>query len=405
MAPPSLNKIPLQTRNPSHLAPGVVPAQPPPSPPSEFSGSLAPRLRSDLSAWMPRLWRNPGGRRPDLGHAEDSATAWAEGVVTALEDTLHGVAVDLGIADEASGAPDPETEGIPTEESALDRFYLLEKLPEEERQAMWERLMERLHREGTPLPAAGCDSYEAFRESLAALGPRLPSRVASLRNAMALLHNHETLGHEPVDLPIALAILAGDDHNGAMGVAGFPMLDTLAASGRFHVLYVEADDEDDVLRSMEEIHALTGRRVHTLVMGGHGTPNTLALGGEDLGRAAPGATYEEADYVDTSDFYLGEFAGLNDLLAENGQVLLWSCSTGSGGEEVPYNLANSFSRAVPGRRVYSMREPGNIRSLEVAEDGSLEVEWNNDAPYVAFSADGAAPAPMPAASGQNSNMG
>jgi hypothetical protein len=259
--------------------------------------------------------------------------------------------------------------------------------------------------EGGPALPGSCDTYGSFLESLAALGANFPQRVLSLRTALSMLGNHERLGLEPVDRPIALAIVAASDHNRALTSSGFPLLDTLEETERFHLLYIEADDEDDVLRAMEEIYALTGRRIHTLILGGHGTPTSLALGGEDLALGTSEGVYDERNYLDTSDFYRGEFSAMNEFMETDGQVLLLSCSTGSGGVDSPFNMANSVSRAVPGRRVYSMMEPGNLRKLEVAEDGSLQVEWNNDAPYVALSTDGRPPE-LPARVGaQNASNG
>jgi len=351
----------------------------------------------DLSSWIPRLWRNTGDGdgTPEGGPGGAIAEAF-EGVLEAAEEAYHETAQGLGW--EESPVETIETEPTVSEEALIEDYRQLEKLPAEERAALWERILERLRAEGVPCDGEGCASYEGFVESLAGLGTNLPTRLHSLRTAMVLLHNHDTLGHEPIERPIALAIMPSWDHNGAFGVGnGFPILDTLEASGRFHLIYVEADDEGDVMTALREVHALTGRRVHTLLVGGHGSPNTLALRDEHLA-ARPDGTFDDTVHVDTGDFLAGEFDGLGDLLEPDGQILLASCSNGASGEENPFNLGNSFSRAAPGRRVYCQREEGNILSLEVLEDGSLEVEWSNHAPYVAFSADGSLPE-LPAGGG------
>lgn len=347
-------------------------------------------MTMDLSAWIPRLWRNTGDGdgtpegEPGEAIAEDFAR-----VMEAAEEVYHEAAQSLGWEEPPVEAA--ETEPAASDEDLIENYRQLEKLPAEERAALWERILERLRAEGVPCAGEGCESYESFVEALTGLGANLPSRVRSLRTAMALLHNHDSLGHEPVERPIALAVMPSWDHNGAFGVGnGFPILDTLQQSGRFHLIYVEADDEGDVMTALREIHALTGRRVHTLLVGGHGTPNTLALRDEHLAFPADGG-YDDTVYVDANDFLTGEFDGLGDLLEPDGQILLASCSNGASGETNPFNLGNSFSRAAPGRRVYCQREEGNILSLEILEDGSLEVEWSNHAPYVAISADGSMP--------------
>lgn len=349
----------------------------------------------DISSWVPRLWRNTGDGdgTPPEGDAEEGIRESFAGIFQDTEELYHEVAQGLGWEEPPLGTTETVTEAEPalSEEDFIENYHQLQKLPAEERAVVWERILERLRTEGVPCDGEGCASYEAFVESLAGLGANLPTRLRSLRTAMALLHNHDTLGHEPIDRPIALAIMPSWDHNGAFSVGnGFPILDTLQESGRFHLIYVEADDEGDVMTALREIHSLTGRRVHTLLVGGHGAPNTLALRDEHLA-FRPDGTFDDTVHVDTGDFLAGEFDGLGDLLEPDGQILLASCSNGASGEENPFNLGNSFSRAAPGRQVYCQREEGNILSLEVLEDGSLEVEWSNHAPYVAFSADGAMP--------------
>lgn len=393
MAPPSIVKIP---HSPHHVpdSPPSLPLLPATgmetgSPPAE---SCAPYLSMDLSSWVPRLWRNTGDGdgTPQDGAGEAIAGAFEE-IWEDAEAMYREAAQALGWEEAPAEGGAAEASPAASEEALIDDHRLLEKLPAEERAALWERILERLRAEGVPCDGEGCESYEAFAESLAGLGANLPSRLRSLRTAMALLHNHDSLGHEPIDRPIALAIMPSWDHNGAFGVGnGFPILDTLEASGRFHLIYVEADDEGDVMTALREVHALTGHRVHTLLVGGHGSPNTLALRDEHLA-LRPDGTFDDTIHVDSGDFLAGEFDGLGEFLEPDGQILLASCSNGASGETNPFNLGNSFSRAAPGRRVYCQREEGNILSLEVLEDGSLEVEWSNHAPYVAISADGSLP--------------
>lgn len=409
MAPPSISNIRLHAQNASQTPPAI--SYTPPETrevPTFLPGRTEPHLSQDLSIRVPIFWRNPIDCGSPPGEAiDDSAAGLFDAAIALAENTWHEAARELGI-DSTLASHDGEPSDLPpSDENILETYRMLEKIPDSERELVWTRLMERLRAEGEPEIPESCESYAGFREALSSLGENFPMRVRSLRNAIALIRNHERLGLEPVERPIALAVVAASDHNGALGVSGgFPLMDTLEESGHFHVLYVEADDESDVVRAMEEVYALTGRRIHTLVLGGHGTPTALALGGQDLALGVPAESYDEAHYLDTADFYRGEFSGFDALMETNGQVLLWSCSTGSGGEESPFNLANSVSRAAPRRRIYSMMEPGNIRSLDVAEDGSLELEWNNDAPYVALSPDGAMPELPPRdTTGQNLSHG
>jgi len=393
MSPPIPQKIRISS---NHSAPRIPFLPEVPAAEENHGGEIftlpdVRRLQSDISSWIPRLWNRPeGDPAPGVHDVVDSVMNFLEEGLEEAESACNEALTNLNLVEPEAEVSVSETP--PTESQVLECFSRLEKLPSSDRQALWERLLERIRAEGSPCPEEGCGSYEEFQAALRELGANLPSRVHGLRTALALISRHETLGETPIDRPIALVVLASSDHNGALRTTWFPMLDTLEDNGCFHTLYVEADDEGDILRAMEEIHALTGHRVHTLVWGGHGTSSSLALGGEDLGVTSHFA-YEESDYIDPSDFVRGEFASLDDLLEPDGQVLLWSCSNGEGGEEAPFNMANSTARAVPGRRVYSMREPGNILSLEVEADHSLAVEWTNHSPYIAVS-DGALP-PLP----------
>jgi len=353
-----------------------------------------------MSFRIPTLWRNPGGcGEPPRPSETTEVGGWLARGIAAAEGIFRGLALGLGSESEgASTSAGPSVTGMSpatfeeiTPDRVLESYMSMEKIPESDRAALWDRTIARLRESGVDCPPEYTATYAGFRASLDRLGPRTSSRVLRLESALELLHNRDSLGREPIERPIAVVIGPASDHNGAFTAGGgFPLLDRLLEDGSFHVIYFEGDDESDILSSLEEVRRLSGRRIHTAVFAGHGNPSMLALSGADP--ANPSEEFREADYVDANDFALGEFARLDDLLEPNGQILLASCSNGSGGAAAPFNLANSVSRAAPGRSVYSVREPGNLRSLEVSPDLTLEVEWNNDAPYVAYSADGAPPA-------------
>jgi len=88
----------------------------------------------------------------------------------------------------------------------------------------------------------------------------------------------------------------------------------------------------------------------------------------------------EGHFIDISDFHSGQI-DLKRFLVPGGQVFLYSCSNGKGGEDAD-NLANAVVQVSPkGTRIYSSRVIGNIRSLTVQDDLALKVEWSEGEPY------------------------
>lgn len=342
---------------------------------SLFAGDLLRRIED--------LWNGDGAGDPGP-EAPPRRPIWEE-IVPALREAGDGIISGLS---EYFTAPEsvvaaPEA-AIPSVEEVLDYHRSFEKLEDgPERELLWRQAIARLRAEGHPHVPDENESYVSFRARLDALGPHLADRIVSLSNALTLLHNHEALGHETDDLPVAVVIGPTSDHNGAFTSSrGYPLLDTLISSGRFHVLYFESDtdtgDHDAALAAYEG----TGRSLHTVVFAGHGLRTAMARGGGD---PATGEIldWRDEDFLDLDDLRAGELGDLNAMMEPNGQILMWSCSNGEGGSDAS-NLANGMAEYVPGRRVYSTPIPSNIASLEIREDLSLQVTWRETDGYLAM---------------------
>ena len=341
---------------------------------SLFDGDLIRRLGS---LWESGPSGDPWPQNPPL------RSIW-EGALPALREAGEGWGASVS---EYFNGPDTAVVETPVTPPSVDEvltyhrsFEKLEEGPARER--LWRDAISRLRAEGYPHLPPENETYASFRARLEAVGPHLADRIVSLRNALTLLHNHESLGRGSPALPVAVLIGPAADYNGAFSShRGYPLLDSLISSGRFHVLYFESADEAGARDAMMAAHEGTGRRLHTVVFAGHGLPTALALGGPDPGETASALGPEEA-FLDINDLRAGDLGDLNAILDPCGQVLMWSCSNGAGGAEA-LNLANGVAESVPDRLVYSTPIPSNISQLLVREDLSLEITWRETEGYVA----------------------
>ncbi|HKY62299.1 MAG TPA: hypothetical protein VJR29_02680 [bacterium] len=334
---------------------------------SLFDGDLVRRLEA--------MWS--GGSAGDPPPLPPPSTL--EGVVTEAFETFEDL---FGTEEAASPAEAP---GLPPSvDEALAYHRRFEKVSGAERDRLWRDAIARLRADGHPhLPPDG-ETYDSFRARLDALGAHAGDRIVSLGHALTLLHNHETLGTTTPDRPVAVVIGPTSDYNGAFAShTGFPVLDSLMESGRFHVLYFESADEAGAREALRTAHEGVHRRLHTVVFSGHGMRTGLALEGPDPARPETVVASREEDFIDISDLVSGDLGDLDAILEPDGQILMWSCSNGEGGADA-VNLANGMAEAAPGRPVYSTPIPTNLARLAVREDLSLDLAWRGTESYVAL---------------------
>ncbi|HKX13111.1 MAG TPA: hypothetical protein VJP40_08165 [bacterium] len=324
-----------------------------------------------------------------LGEMWSSGTSGDPPPVLPSSSTLEGVVTEVfdsfdDIFNDTVAEPPAESPNLPPSvEEVLSYHRCFEKIEGPERDRLWREAIARLRADGHPHLPPNSETYESFRARLDALGPSAANRIISLGHALTLLHNHETLGSITPDRPVAVVIGPTSDHNGAFAShTGFPVLDSLMESGRFHVLYFESADEAGVRDALMSAHEGTHRRLHTVVFSGHGLRSMLALNGPDPAHPETVLTTREEDFLDIADLVQGDLGDLNSILEPDGQILMWSCSNGEGGADA-VNLANGMAESVPGRPVYSTPIPSNLTRLAVREDLSLDLAWRETDGYIA----------------------
>lgn len=268
-----------------------------------------------------------------------------------------------------------QTDPLFLAEAVLVDFNVVRSISDRElQQRVWKNALETLHREGLAFPKEMEVDIAGFVNGLRDRQiTEFPRRFRSLKTIHAIWQNKEKA--PPPDKPVALLICTKNDEDRAF--AQYPLEDRFVESGLFHVLYYEVSEEKDVYRLLKEVSKGGKQPIHTLVLAGHGTKETLALDGKDdwgiVGLGGLPIEGEEALYIDVRDFRDGEWDQLDHYLSPTGQVLLASCSNGKGGEGSD-NLANAFLKKVSkGVRIYSAQGDTNISNLVIHPDLSLDI--------------------------------
>lgn len=252
-----------------------------------------------------------------------------------------------------------------------DKLWLL--LPDRRRLALWQGALRIAELRGVQFPPVAKNGYHDFIKYLREKGiTNFPKRFHSFQTIYEVIKNRE----EPFDpkdqRPVALFLYNKDDHNRAFEARAYPLIDTFVTHGRFRVLYYEVSDENEVISLLKSFQD-NGKKIHTLTLAGHGTPETLALGGADLGLNLPnGDPFVETEYLDRDDFQEGDLDILKSVMAPHGQIFLYSCSNGKGGRDAK-NIANGVAMTLPGVDILSMSNSSNIKRVEIDTNLRLSV--------------------------------
>nr|AIF06755.1 hypothetical protein [uncultured marine group II/III euryarchaeote KM3_195_B08] len=158
--------------------------------------------------------------------------------------------------------------------------------------------------------------------------------------------------------PTLLAVYGKDDHNGAFYLyqGNFDHL-----SKSFKIVLYETDNERGVYNAVRETHKKHGQITHFMI-GGHGTPDSIALG-----RIKPGDSKEERErkILDLTD--TKELAKLKVHL-KGATLLLESCSTGRKQEDRE-NMREMLMRSLDVVEVFAPKEMSaagkTIHSVEI----------------------------------------
>jgi len=253
--------------------------------------------------------------------------------------------------------------GIITDAAMQGRhFTVMEAVPRGLRQRAWTEILTRLEESGYVVSGI-MRNYSRLVARLGELGINQPERI-SLGTLATVLANREVDRSDT--RPIALMIYAKKLER----ELGYGEIRRIADSGIFRVLYYEAGNDDQVFEIIRRAFHDYGRQIHTLWLHGHGTEMTLNLNGGRVNYFTNLPYDSDEDrFIDQSDFSSGVGDLLGEVIASNGQLVLESCLTGSGGEETP-NLANTFAAYLPhGVRVLSLSTYTAVSDVSINSEG------------------------------------
>lgn len=142
--------------------------------------------------------------------------------------------------------------------------------------------------------------------------------------------------------PLAIVVYPKEDWNGAMRPdnlwgSSYSYVNELREKG-YRVLYYEARTETDLYDAIRE--GGTSQKISVLLIAGHGDSETIDFGGNYRLR-------REVYYLGLND--MNEMRKLAGLMAEDCVVILESCSTGAGRN----NIARALGRALPGCSIFA----------------------------------------------------
>jgi hypothetical protein len=144
--------------------------------------------------------------------------------------------------------------------------------------------------------------------------------------------------------PAALVVLPEYDYNGAFYVAG-RRLDALLRD--FDVIIYERDSEQGFFSAASDFSRSFGR-TNTLIIGGHGSPDSVRLG----------AATDEG-MLDLTD--ADQITALRGTLSPNSSIILISCSTGRDEN----SIGALFSRLL-GATLYAPTTPSNVANFRIS---------------------------------------
>ncbi len=207
-------------------------------------------------------------------------------------------------------------------------------------------------------------------------------------SAQSLIEIVKNRSHQEVDTrPLAMVVLTKSDENNAFYSIS-RSVDKLTERG-FRVVMHEVDSDKaekpgdppgfvDVLRrecGLEDPRH--GKPAALLLVGGHGTYDQISLGDGDPAshKVDPGKAV-----LDLNDRALLKNENISAALAEKGQIILISCSTGNGLEKVP-NMANLFREVFPQalpRGIVAPTQPVRIESIKFKKGAPVEIWGKKD---------------------------
>lgn len=263
-------------------------------------------------------------------------------------------------------------------QACLDRnMWLFDELTAQERALAWPAFQDRLRREG--FLQSDAESWEEFVSVLATRSVA-PKRIRSLKAWKAAfpdLFRPPGSGIRKDDHAV-LILASKEDWNGAFSVV--PVVDRLVEMGIARVDYVEVGSETELKAALARARA-SGIRYDEVFLAGHGTRESLALGGADRRLNPSENIIADELYVDFSDFDANDF-DFSQILKDDGRLIDFSCSNGEGGDQKD-NIANRLATTItPTQTVVASQVVTNIVYMDRDGTGHVRVYWDGNSPYV-----------------------
>lgn len=255
-------------------------------------------------------------------------------------------------------------------------MWLFDELTADEQTQAWPGFKEQLKQKGFINTAA--NSWNDFVEVLKTKSVA-PKRIRSLDGWKIACPDLFSATAKPQggDGHRVLILVSKEDWNGAF--ASVPIVDRLAALGIQSVDYREVGSETDVKKLLADAKS-SGTAYDEIFIAGHGTQNSLALGGEDRAHVKTPAIKDEM-YVDFSDFDDGDY-DFASVLKKDGRLIDLSCSNGEGADKAD-NLANRFATALTkDQTVVASQVITNIAYMDKDLSGHIHVYWMGNTPYL-----------------------
>ena len=155
------------------------------------------------------------------------------------------------------------------------------------------------------------------------------------------------------DKPLLLVAFNKNDWNGAFYTEG-RRLDALRK--HYRVIIREMDSEDGFYDAAKTVSANYGR-IDTLIIGGHGSPDSIRMGEND-----------EKGKLDLTDET--ELASLRSMFKPRPTVVLVSCSTGKDEKAIGGLMSRVWNA-----RLFAPRDPANVSEYSFDSEGQLNVTY------------------------------
>lgn len=181
--------------------------------------------------------------------------------------------------------------------------------------------------------------------------------------------------------PLAVVAASRYDHNGVFAKL-HSNISTLEDAG-YRVVYLEANTDKELVADMRKIvgpGSEQEQKASVLLLAAHGSNSTMQLSYTQKQASAASSVG-----LDDKALLSDPESGMSECLAKNGQVILFSCSTGAGREQFG-NIANMFREVFPQAREDGIfaptRETNLLQFTCDPDDGSISsLRFNNSELY------------------------